>query len=123
METRVERRRSQRVDFKVKAKSISKNKGYQGSIENFSKEGMMNVIPNGQLIEMLPGATIGISFQTPSGETLNLECEVKWILHQSNLPFGINHQIGMEIKNPPQKYNEFVESLYSIHLSAPLARK
>jgi hypothetical protein len=83
VELKVERRRSPRVDFKLKAKAISKTKGYQGSIENFSREGMMNVIPHGQLIEMLPGATIGISFQTPSGETLNLECEVKWILHQS----------------------------------------
>jgi hypothetical protein len=118
----VENRFSLRVDFWVQAKSILKNKGYNGSIENFSQEGMLKVIPNGQLIEILPGATTGVSFQTPSGETLNIECEVKWIRHHSDLPFGIKHHIGMEIKNPPQKYTEFVEGLYSIHLSAPLAK-
>ncbi|MHA2220093.1 MAG: PilZ domain-containing protein [Candidatus Hodarchaeales archaeon] len=118
----MERRRSPRVDFIVIAKSIIKNNGYQGSIENFSREGMLKVIQNGQVIKMLPGTTIGVSFQTPSGETLNLECEVKWIRHHPDMPYGIKHHIGMEIKNPPQKYKEFVEGLYSIHLSAPLAR-
>jgi hypothetical protein len=96
MESRVERRRSPRIDFRVKAKSISKNKGYNGSIENFSREGMLKIIPNGQGLEILPGNTIGVSFQTPSGETLNLECEVKWIRQLSDLPFGIKHHIGME---------------------------
>jgi hypothetical protein len=122
MESRLERRRSPRVDFRVKAKSISKNKGYQGSIENFSREGIMNTIPNGQVIEMLPGTTMGVSFQTPSGETLNLECEVKWIRHLPDLPFGMKHHIGMEVQNPPQEYKEFVEGLYSVHLSTPLER-
>jgi hypothetical protein len=118
----VENRFSRRVDFGVQAKSILKNKGYNGSIENFSQEGMLKVIPNGQLIEILPGTTTGVSFQTSSGETLNLECEVKWIRHLPDLPFGFKHQVGMEVQNPPQKYTEFVESLYSIHLSAPLAK-
>jgi hypothetical protein len=122
MKSTLEKRRSPRVDFKVRAKSISKNKGYQGSIENFSREGMMKSIPNGLVLDIVPGATIGVSFQTPSGETLNLECQVKWLRHHPDMPFGIKHHLGMEIKNPPQKYMEFVESLYSIHLSTPLAR-
>jgi hypothetical protein len=82
----------------------------------------MNTIPNGQVIEMLPGTTMGVSFQTPSGETLNLECEVKWIRHLPDLPFGMKHHIGMEVQNPPQEYKEFVEGLYSVHLSTPLER-
>jgi hypothetical protein len=123
MESRVENRRSLRVDFRVKAKSISKNKGYNGSIENFSREGMLKVIPNGQVIEMLPGTTIDVSFQTPSGEALNLECEVKWIRHHSDLPFGIKHHIGMEIQNPPQKYTEFVEGLYNESFYRSLVQK
>jgi hypothetical protein len=114
MESRLERRRSPRVDFIVIAKSTSKNKGYQGSIENFSREGMLKVISNGQVIEILPGTTMGVSFQIPSGKTLNLECEVKWIRHLPDLPFGIKHHIGMEVQNPPQEYTEFVEGLYFI---------
>jgi hypothetical protein len=122
MKLKLERRRSPRVDFKVTAKSISKNKGFQGSIENFSREGIMKTIPNGQVMEILPGTTIGVSFQTPSGETLNLECEVKWIRHHPDMPFGIKHHIGMEIQNPPQKYMEFVESLNRVHGGTPLER-
>lgn len=109
----MEERRSPRVDFRVKAESISKDKSYNGSIENFSREGMLKVIPNGRIIKILPGTIIRVSFQTPSGETLNLECEVKWIRHHSDFPFGIKHHMGMEIQNTPQKYNEFVEGLYN----------
>jgi hypothetical protein len=58
METVVEKRRSPRVDFIVRAKSISKDKGYQGSIENFSREGMMKTIPNGRILKILPGANV-----------------------------------------------------------------
>lgn len=123
METILGKRRSPRVDFRVKAKSIAKNKGYQGSIENFSREGILNSIPNGHVLDIFPGTTIGVSFKTPSGETLNLECEVKWIRHFPDLPFGIKHHVGMEVQNPPEKYTEFVESLYSVHLSVPVANK
>jgi hypothetical protein len=101
METRLERRRSTRIDLRLRARSILKDNVYKGSIENFSREGMMEVILNRQVLGMLPGTTIR---------------------HLSNLPFAVTHHIGMEIKNPPQKYMEFVESLYSIHLSAPLVR-
>jgi hypothetical protein len=123
MESIVEKRRSQRVDFKVKAKSISKNKGYQGSIENFSREGMLKSIPNGHVLDIIPGTTVGVSFQIPSGETLNLECEVKWIRHLPDMPYGIKHHVGMEVQNPPQKYTEFVEGLYNESFYNSLVQK
>jgi hypothetical protein len=82
----------------------------------------MKTISNVKVIEILPGTTIGVGFQTPTGETLSLECEVKWIRNLPDLPFGMKYHVGMEIQNPPQKYNEFVEGLYSIHLSASVRR-
>ncbi|MHA2219038.1 MAG: hypothetical protein ACXACY_24220 [Candidatus Hodarchaeales archaeon] len=84
---------------------------------------MMEVILNRQVLGILPGTTIGVGFQTPTGETLSLECEVKWIRHLSNLPFAITHHIGMEIKNPPQKYKEFVEGLYNESFYSSLVQK
>jgi hypothetical protein len=117
----VERRRSPRVDFHLKAESTSGNIKHNGSIENFSREGMMKVILNGQLLDIIPGTELEVSFETPSGEKVILACEVRWVRYCSNMPFGLKHTVGMEITNPPQKYTGFVESLYSIHKSKELA--
>jgi hypothetical protein len=116
----MERRRSRRVAFKLKAESTLGDVSHKGTIENFSQEGMMKVIPNGQLLDILPGTKFQVIFETPSGTKLNLECEVRWVRHFSNLPFGIRHYFGMKIQSPPQKYKEFVHGLYSIHRSTAL---
>lgn len=111
----VERRRSQRVVFQLEAESILKNANYKGTIENFSREGMMKVIPNGRLLNILPGTKLHVTFETPSGTKLHLQCEVRWVLHFSNMPFGLRHHVGLKIQNPTRKYMEFVHNLSSMH--------
>lgn len=122
MELHVDKRRSPRVDFRVRAESTLRNIRYQGNIENFSREGMLKIIPNGQVLNVLPGTRIEVNFQIPSGETFRLECEIKWQRHYPNMPFGLRHHLGLEIKNPPRKYNEFIQGLYSLYRSTALER-
>jgi hypothetical protein len=109
----VEKRRSQRVAFRLEAESVLGTKKYGGKIENFSKEGILKIIPGEEILGCSPGTIINVNFQIPSGETFNLFCEIKWLRINSNMPFGVKHNIGMEIIDPPQEYTEFVESLYS----------
>jgi hypothetical protein len=112
----MEKRRSPRVDFKLIAESTVENTNYKGYISNFSREGMLKIIPNGQLLDVQPGTILEVSFETPFGEKLSLECEVKWVRHLSNLPFGLNHHVGIEIKSTSQHYKEFIQELYDEYL-------
>jgi hypothetical protein len=109
----MERRRSQRVDFQLKAESTLGNINFSGSIENLSYQGLLKIIPNEQLLDIIPGTELKVSFKTPSGKQVILESEVRWVRYSSNMPVGVKHHVGMEIKNPPQEYTDFMQTLYN----------
>lgn len=111
----IERRRSRRVVFRIRAESFSENKRYKGLIENFSLEGMLKIIPEATVIDFAPGMKLEVSFQLPAGEEFRLGCEIKWVRHHTNMPFGLKHYVGMEIINPPQVYTAFVQGLYDTY--------
>jgi hypothetical protein len=111
-ETTMERRRSKRVNFSLKAQSIHGEKKFNGVIGNFSKEGIFKIIPEKNLVGFIPGMEVIVTFQTPQGHNLHLNCEIKWLQVNLNLPHGLKYHLGMEIKNPPQGYEEFVQTLY-----------
>jgi hypothetical protein len=69
----------------------------------------------------MPGTKLNVSFKTPSGEKIELECDVKWVRHISNMPFGVKHHMGLEIINPSIKYREFIKSLNRFHSSISFA--
>lgn len=97
---------------RLQAEMVMEGNTYEGFIENCSREGILKIIPHERLQNFLPGTTIEIRFQTPSGKTLNLNCEIRWLRFQTNMPFGLNHFVGMEIINPPRLYNEFIQTIY-----------
>jgi hypothetical protein len=112
----MEKRRSPRVRFKIRAESSVDNTNHKGYINNLSREGMLKVIPNEEVLNILPGTILQVSFEAPSGKQLSLKCEVKWVRHSSNLPFGLNHHVGIEIKKTCQHYDEFIRELYNEYL-------
>lgn len=117
----MEKRRSSRIGCRVRAEYILVNKRYKGFIENFSREGILKTIYNNQQeLYISPGTSLVVSFRTPSGGKLDLKCEVRWIRHDPDMPFGIKHYIGMEIQNPPQKYKDFIQELYYIYYRSTL---
>ncbi|MHA2218849.1 MAG: PilZ domain-containing protein [Candidatus Hodarchaeales archaeon] len=106
-------RRSKRVTFKLEAKAIVDDKIYNGFIENFSKEGILKIISYEKIEKFKSGMVLGVIFQVPSGQKLNLNCEIKWLSIKKDDTHLFKHNLGMEILNPPQGYTEFVQALYN----------
>ncbi|MEN8265219.1 MAG: hypothetical protein ABFR82_17370 [Nitrospirota bacterium] len=109
------------------AKITIDSKTYNGYIENLVQEGaeylmtcLINVsreITDERIYEMhfkvpsrdpeyfQPKKTAEVHFQTPSGETINLICELLWF---SVSQYDSRTEVlGMEIINPPIEYKEF----------------
>ncbi len=104
----MEKRLSKRIAVGFKAVFISDGTSYQGVIENLSEKGL-NVItsPLKAAIDFIPETLLKLNFQTFLGETLNLQCKVKWAC--KTLPHRLTNRIGMEIIDPPwDKSNYFL---------------
>jgi hypothetical protein len=81
-------------------------------IENLSSSGVFKVVfPEKSVIDFFPGKILGINFHIPSGQMLNLECEIKWIRIKKGSPLFLKYQMGVQIVSPPQGYTDFVQGL------------
>lgn len=109
-------RRSKRVTYKLEATVIADDKIYNGLIENFSKEGILKIISYKREENFKSGMVLVVNFQVPSGQKLNLNCEIKWLSITEEDNHLFKHNLGMEILNPPQGYTEFVQSLYNKYI-------
>jgi hypothetical protein len=109
----MERRHSERISIHLNAHIFSNGKTYSGFIENVSEEGIeyLTTFLTQAPKNFTPNKIITLSFQIPSGETINLYCEVKWLLRTS--PHEDSLTLGMKIIDPPQEYEEFLKSLVS----------
>jgi hypothetical protein len=106
------KRRYKRVDFRLNADIIYGNKNYKGHIENFSETGIFKIVfPEERVVDFIPGTVISVKFQVPSGEILNLDCEIRWLRINTDSPFALKYHMGMEIIEPPQEYRQFLSSI------------
>ena len=109
----MEKRRTKRIKVHLKAERISGNEKYGVFIENISEHGIhMITTPAETHKKYTPGTDIDLKFQLNTGETLNLQCKVRWA-HLKIPPDGMTDSIGLEIIDPPEKYFEFVKTLHS----------
>jgi hypothetical protein len=108
----MEKRRSKRVALRLGSWTTLGDISFSSFIENFSKEGILITIQNCKVPDFYVGERLTIDFQIPSGLECSLTCVLIWTRIKSNIPFGLNFTIGMQIINPPQEYIEFVENLY-----------
>jgi hypothetical protein len=106
------KRRSERIDCKLNAWTTFDYICYNGVIENISKEGLLNIIPDNKVVDVFPDKRIEINFKALSGPDLNITCKIIWSRIKTNVPFGLIHFIGMEVIKPPQEYKNFVKNLY-----------
>jgi hypothetical protein len=119
----MEKRRSERVNLKLEAKAILDDKVYKGFIENFSREGILKIILYEKAEEFHPGMILDVNFQVPSGQTVKLSCEIKWLSIKKDKNNLFKHNLGMEILNSPQGYTEFVQALYNESFYRSLVQK
>jgi hypothetical protein len=108
----IEKRHHRRINYKLKADVCYDSKHSDAMIENFSETGIFKIVfPEKSLINFYPGETIRVIFQIPSGQKLNLECEIKWIRIQRGAPLFLKYNMGVQIIKPSPEYEEFVKDL------------
>lgn len=105
----MDKRSDKRVIVAFNAELVSNNLNYAGIIENLSDKGVfMRTFPVKTPLNFPPGSKINLKFRLPSGEKLSLNCIVRWFFKTP--PHGLTNSIGMEIKNPPARYKEFLSN-------------
>ena len=110
----MEKERSKRIYLGLKAELFSNSKSYLGVIPNLSVNGIclyVETTPTEIAINFASGEKLELKFQTPSGETINLHCELEWLHINNNPPDGFTYKMGLEIIESHSKYREFIKTL------------
>jgi hypothetical protein len=107
----MERRRYRRIEGNLESRFISGSITYPVIIENFSEEGVfIKTEPLKTPIDFDPKTRHELRFKLPSGEVVNLDCEIRWF-HTKSVPDGLIFSIGIKVMNPSSKYKEFVKTM------------
>jgi hypothetical protein len=107
----MEKRRHERRTAHLNAEFISSGLSYTGFIENISDEGMfMTTDPTKTAIDFTPAIPRTLKFQLPSGNTLKIQCDVRWFYMKTST-HGLIFTMGIKIINPPSQYIDFIKTL------------
>ncbi len=113
----MDKRQTHRIECNINANIISGGKACGGFIDNISEDGIEYLLTSAikSSVDFIPERIITLNFQTPSGKTLNLDCEVRWYLRTT--PEDETLTVGMKILDPPSSYQEFLKDIdnESIH--------
>jgi hypothetical protein len=105
----VERRKHKRRYFDVKARITLADKTFDGYISNVSESGIGYLITSSVMLkgDVPPYEIIELSFETPEGKLMELQCEVRW--SQKGFYSGKTTSLGMKIIDPPPVYLEWLK--------------
>ena len=118
----IEQRSAERKLLTIEAEIASGKNRYKGRIENISLDElymrfglyMQFATPlDVSLNDFLPPSKLIIKFKIPSGEEFELKCESMWINIHQVPPHSLVNQLGIQIKDPPEKLKEFTKTLPS----------
>ena len=59
--------------------------------------------------DYVPGTEIDLRLKLSKGETMTLNCNVKWAYENS--PEDMTKSVGLEIIDPPREYITFIKTL------------
>ncbi len=112
----MERRHSPRVPIRLNAEVKTEGKTYAGVIDNISEEGMEYLITSyiEATGEFQSEQKVEMKFRAPSGETVDVDCEVRWSMENAADERVLI--VGMKILDPPSRYRELIEEI-TIHNS------
>ena len=106
----MERRRSKRLSVDLKAERLSCSNNCSVFIENLSESGIQMISAPAKNPDLfVPGAAVELKLKTASGETLKLQCNVKWAYDNSDE--DMTNSVGLEIIDPPSEYRDFIKNL------------
>jgi hypothetical protein len=105
-----------RYTVKLMSLILSDGRSYAGFVHNVSEEGVAfeTYAFATKLKELSSKKIINLIIKMPSGEILNLSCEIIWSSRHSPLRLLQNyttHIIGMSIIDPPLHFREYVKTL------------
>ncbi len=105
----MEKRHSERFPCNLDATIISEGSIFEGVIENVSEDGVEYLITSSITSsgKFTPKKMIKLKFQIPSGEKLDLDCELEWFLRTPE-DKDKSLIIGMKIVDPPEIYRNLV---------------
>jgi hypothetical protein len=105
----MERRRAKRVTVNLKAERISCTKNCSVFIENLSETGISMITSPTNNKVYVPGSGINLKLKLSTGDTIKLNCNVKWYYDSSS--DDMTNSVGLEIIDPPDDYMEFLKTL------------
>lgn len=107
----MDKRRSKRKTIGLKARLVSRSINYSGYVRDFSEEGICVALEPSALSTGIPASvTFIVEFDTPSGETLSLQCRVARSQEGLNRDSS-SQMVAMEIIGQrPTDYDKFLQS-------------
>ena len=101
-------RRHKRFAISLHANIIIGEKTYKGLIGNISEEGVLYSLTTFIQTDdkFLPQKNVGLNFDLPTGETVDLNCEVRWFIKPSNT--GKTLMLGLYIIDPSPAYKSWM---------------
>jgi len=101
-----------RIDAKISAELSIDGKYYEGSIDNLSEEGLFEIVLTDiENTDFTLKKNIRVKFHRPSGEDLDLKCQIIWLRLNRDNPARLKCCMGMEIILPPESYKKYVKTL------------
>lgn len=111
-------RRYPRYHVSLRSVIVSDDRKYEGSIENVCEEGLAYTMETlaPALQEFTANKRIQVIVSPSSGNSWNLDCEIRWASLNSPWPLPPDYRtlgIGMKVIAPPAQYREYVKTLQS----------
>ncbi|UCD35535.1 MAG: PilZ domain-containing protein [Nitrospiraceae bacterium] len=103
------KRRHKRFIITLNAQVVIGEKTYDGIISNVSEEGVSSTITTYIKTDdaFSPQKKIRLIFELPTGDLVELECEIRWYLRPQEK--GKNLMLGLYIMEPPVIYREWIQ--------------
>ena len=105
----MERRHAARKTVRLKAERLSCTGKCSVFIENLSETGIRMITSPHKENDFAPGKDLGLELELSSGDTINLDCNVKWSYDDPSK--DQSSCVGLEIIEPPQEYKKFVRAI------------
>ncbi|KPJ99872.1 MAG: hypothetical protein AMK71_08985 [Nitrospira bacterium SG8_35_4] len=105
----MEKRSSERKMADLDAMIVSRSLNYKGVIRNLADDGIcINIHSEQNLYQLLNGMLFEVRFALPSGENIDLHCEV--IRTHRQTAEVLETTVGMKIIDQPPEYRQFLKT-------------
>jgi len=108
----MENRNNNRTEVNIAAEISLFGKSHDCFAENLSENGLcVTTSPTTSAKNFVPGTSQDVKLKLPSGETIDIHCEVRW-LHSFILEsLRVVNSLGMQLIRKPPEYLAYLKTL------------